>query len=142
MPYEKLMKSLAPTTKATVRVYDLDTAKRITDGFLKSDFSTKNDYLASLIEKGLRLEQGAPESCCPKQDQHLKDTFSSLEDAVSKVFELEVKKEEKSEANRRVIIALLCSIYHMVLCQSSGEKFSPGVVEKGLFDSKPERFKN
>jgi hypothetical protein len=132
--------------ETTVRTYDEDLVQGMYA--LSKGFSgTKSDFYNEILKAGVKTLSGSREgqndateagrpfgdALKKRLDEIQKTQLDSFTVLSAKIDELGEKAKEN--------IAIGSCVYHVVLCIASGDKVTLAVVEKGLFDSEPERFR-
>lgn len=115
--------------KVTIRIRDRILQERIKRCIAASGL-TMNDEMTNILVNGLDGEKkrlGLGEFVLPEFDPDFVSAF------------LPILKE--MGADLRDSLAIISSVYHMLLAYANGERLSERQVESGMFDGVPERFR-
>jgi hypothetical protein len=130
--------------RATVRFYDVDELNDLAALF-KNFSGTRNDFYNEVLKAGVKTLSKKypvePVNDDPAKTEHLAGRLDTIEKELLDAFAVLSAKADAASERSREQLAITSSIYNVVLCLASGEKVTVSVVEKGLFDSEPERFR-
>jgi hypothetical protein len=145
MPYQKKRGlNRKPITRICIRIYDEQDAEELDKAFKSSVVQTQNDFFLGLILKAVREPSAPNQGSVDENPSDKAGIKKKLDDIEREVLDSGIAAKalgEKTEEQLLEALAIGFCIYNMTICIGK-DKFPQSVVEKGLFDSEPQRFRD